>query len=160
MSSAIEKWAVVRTGHESETAVFSQNSRMTGPYLARFCWCPNVDNCDFAETPPSEQDPRAAQHCTRRLHQHLSSSPCLAQSGFEGTMEDYKNVSVLFVPLQLLLAFSVAVSHESSAFPLDHCCCSWGRPRWSPPGRTACPGQSWGFRQALPGVGVGDVHFS
>ena len=66
---------------------------MTGPYLAQFWRCPNERDCDFAATPPSQEDPRAAQQCTRRLFRHLSSSACLAESGFEGTLEDYKKVS-------------------------------------------------------------------
>lgn len=65
---------------------------MDPPYLDRHFRCPNSD-CSFAEQPPSQPDPRGAQHCTRRLFAHLDESKhCLQQAGYAGA-EDFKKVS-------------------------------------------------------------------
>ena len=80
---------------------------MSEAYLARFWKCPNFGRCGFADVPGEGAEPRDKQHCARRLFDHISSSTCLPESGYTGTLEDWKKVRKLALrKAALLLLFT------------------------------------------------------
>ena len=72
-----------------------QKHRMSEANLARFWRWTNIGNCEFADLPGEDDDALDKQHYARRLFYHLSSSSSMLESGFTGTIEEYKKVCKL-----------------------------------------------------------------